>query len=191
MLWRMLRKWEREGMTSRHSIRPSIAGRRQWLLMTSDVNIGITEVMLHFANYRFDVTIPWNLVLAIWLRIIIFPSGHINHLETVDYLVSTYSTALICLSLLTYFVYFNCWIQVTANRNFFSSFIRFFVSFSFFFLWFDILREILWISSFPINGQKQQLWLWMKIKLLENEHVTSRLWGQKPSHFRVNGKLLI
>lgn len=67
--------WEsdREGEWVVHSIRPSIAGRRQWLLMTSDVNIGVTgEVPLHFANYRFDVTIPWNLVPTIWLGIIIF-----------------------------------------------------------------------------------------------------------------------
>lgn len=187
--------WEsdREGEWVVHSIRPSIAGRRQWLLMTSDVNIGVTgEVPLHFANYRFDVTIPWNLVPTIWLRIIIFPSGHINHLKTVDYLVLHIQLPLFVCPYWHIFLYFNCWIWVTANRTFFfpSSFIQFFVSFSFFW-WFDILREILWLSFFPISGQKQQLWLWMKIKLLENEHVTSRLWGQKPSHFRVNGKLLI
>lgn len=184
---------EREGEWVVHSIGPSIAGRRQWLLMTSDVNIGVTgEVPLHFANYRFDVTIPWNLVPTIWLRIIIFPSGHINHLKTVDYLVLHIQLPLFVCPYWHIFLYFNCWIWVTANRTFFfpSSFIQFFVSFSFFW-WFDILREILWLSFFPISGQKQQLWLWMKIKLLENEHVTSRLWGQKPSHFRVNGKLLI
>lgn len=187
--------WEsdREGEWVVHSIRPSIAGRRQWLLMTSDVNIGVSgEVPLHFANYRFDVTIPWNLVPTIWLRIIIFPSGHINHLKTVDYLVLHIQLPLFVCPYWHIFLYFNCWIWVTANRTFFfpSSFIQFFVSFSFCW-WFDILREILWLSFFPISGQKQQLWLWMKIKLLENEHVTSRLWGQKPSHFRVNGKLLI
>lgn len=118
-----------------HSIRPSIAGRRQWLLMTSDVNIGVTgEVPLHFANYRFDVTIPWNLVLTIWLRIIIFPSGHINHLKTVDYLVLHIQLPLFVCRYWHIFLYFNCWIWVTANRTFFfpSSFIQFFVSFSFF-----------------------------------------------------------
>lgn len=103
-----------------HSIRPSIAGRRQWLLMTSDVNIGVTgEVPLHFANYRFDVTIPWNLVLTIWLRIIIFPSGHINHLKTVDYLVLHIQLPLFVCPYWHIFLYFNCWIWVTANRTFF------------------------------------------------------------------------
>lgn len=119
MLWRILREWEK-GEWVVHSIRPSIAGRRQWLLMTSDVNIGVTgEVPLHFANYRFDVTIPWNFVLTIWLRIIIFPSGHINHLKTVDYLVLHIQLPLFVCPYWHIFLYFNCWIWVTANRTFF------------------------------------------------------------------------
>lgn len=98
-----------------HSIRPSIAGRRQWLLMTSDVNIGVTgEVPLHFANYRFDVTIPWNLVPTIWLRIIIFLSGHINHLKTVDYLVLHIQLPLFVCRYWHIFL-----IAETANRTFF------------------------------------------------------------------------
>lgn len=175
-----------------HSIRLSIAGRRQWLLMTSDVNIGVTgEVPLHFANYRFDVTIPWNLVPTIWLRIIIFPSGHINHLKTVDYLVLHIQLPLFVCPYWHIFLYFNCWIWVTANRTFFFPLRLFNFSLaSVFLMVWHTERDSLNII-FPISGQKQQLWLWMKIKLLENEHVTSRLWGQKPSHFRVNGKLLI
>lgn len=118
MLWRILRVREK-GEWVVHSIRPSIAGRRQWLLMTSDVNIGVTgEVPLHFANYRFDVTIPWNLVLTIWLRIIIFPSGHINHLKTVDYLVLLIQLPLFVCPYWHIFLFFNCWIWVTANRTF-------------------------------------------------------------------------
>lgn len=114
---------EREGGMSR-SFHPSVHCRPQTMAAYDErcQYWSYRRSPATFANYRFDVTIPWNLVPTIWLRIIIFPSGHINHLKTVDYLVLHIQLPLFVCRYWHIFLYFNCWIWVTANRTFFFSF---------------------------------------------------------------------